>query len=179
MRKFLIGIFLFCLAATALIGISAISAGNFEKTTGKILITTGAATFYSLIGLTCVAQFGKRSDSLGKAGLVFCGFALAHAIYTTWIKFGGIELVQFRLLLVVVGLTIGHACLMMLINPRSTGVSALMFAAIGAVILNSIFIMNSIFGGSINNIQTIGILGIIATCATIAAPALNLSHAKS
>lgn len=178
MKRSLILLFLACLAATAIVGIAAISSGDFDETTARILVTTAAASFYSLVGLTCVAQLGKRGETFGKAGLLFCALGLLHAIYTTWINFDGFEVIQNRLALVIAGMAIGHACLMLLISPRNGAVSALMFVAIASVVLNSVFSIASLYSGSFASITLLGIVGIIATCTTIAAPALNLVSAK-
>ena len=175
MKLALVLSFLVFLAITALFGITAISTGKFDETTLRILITTAAASFYSLIGLACVAHLGKATDGLGKLGLVFCGLALAHAIYTTWISFKGFDVIQNRLALFIVGLAIGHACLMLLIRPRSRWVTALMYLAIGSVVLNTVFAISSVYAGTGGAIMVMGIVAIIATCTTIAAPALNIS----
>lgn len=179
MKKIFISTFLLFLFATAFLGISAITSGEFDETSARILITTAAASFYSLIGLTCVVQLGKRGDILGKVGLAFCAVALAHAIYTTWtLQNGDLGIFQHRIAFVIAGTAIAHACLMMLIVPRSAAVSGLVVLAIGAVALNTLVAIGMVYSFSSGAVTALGVLAIIGTCATIAAPALNFASAK-
>ena len=178
MKKILILSFIVFLSVTGLLGVTAIISGKFDVTTVRILVTTAAAAFYSLIGLTCVAQLGRKTEVIGKAGLLFCGVALMHAVFTTWTSSTGINVIQNRLSLFIIGLAIGHACLMLLVKPRSGVVSTIIFVAIGSVVLNTAIAVGSVYLAGSSSFQLMGIIGIIATFATIAAPALNLSFPK-
>ena len=175
MKKSLIVIFVVCLAITGFVGISALVSGEFDELTVRILFTTAALSFYSLIGLTCVAQLGRKTDMLGKLGLAFCAVALLHAIFTTWTTLNGLEHIQNRAALAFVGLAIAHACLMKMISAKSMTVSVLVIIAIASVVLNTILAISMLYGVSMDGITVLGIIGIIATCSTIAAPALNLA----
>lgn len=178
MKKPLIFSFLLFLAITALLGISAILSGDYDQTTGKILITTAAASFYSLIGISTVVHIGSKFDLLGKAGIVFCCLALLHAIYSTWIGFNESALLKNRFSFFLVGLAIGHACILLLIKPRNNGVSALMAIAIGSVVLNTSIAVGIVYFPEPVPFKLLIVIGIIATFATIAAPTLNFSIKK-
>lgn len=176
MKKAFISASLLFLFVSAFLGISAVTTGQFDETSLRILITTSAASFYSLIGLTCVANLGKRVDWFGKLGLAFCAIALIHAIYTTWTTLtSGWDTFTNRFTFLIVAIAIAHASLMLLIGPRNGVVTALIALAIGSVALNTAIVIMGVLSADLSSIRTITSLAIVGTCATIAAPALNLA----
>ncbi|MTI19390.1 hypothetical protein E1162_19280 [Rhodobacteraceae bacterium RKSG542] len=178
MKKTLTTSFLIFLAITAFLGISVILSGDLDETSGKILITTASTSFYSLIGLASIVHLGKKYDLLAKTGIIFCGIGLLHALYTTWFDPIDLHSIENRISLFFIGLAIGHACLMLLIDPRSRGVLALTVIAIASVVINTAIAVISVYFDPLEPIKLMGIIAIIATFATISAPALNFSIPK-
>lgn len=174
-RLFLISFLLF-LFATGFLGISALINGSFDDGTARILITTGAASFYSLVALACLSLFGRSTEIVGKAGLLFCGLAFAHALYTTWTPSDGLGFLQHRFAFVLIGIAVIHICLMLLINPRGIIVKGLVCGAIGAGAMACLIAVASIYALSAGDWLPIAILGIVSVCCTIGAPVANLAH---
>ncbi|MEL6818860.1 MAG: hypothetical protein AAFP80_09450 [Pseudomonadota bacterium] len=174
-RLFLISFLLF-LFATGSLGISALINGSFDDGTARILITTGAASFYSLVALACLSLFGRSNEIVGKAGLLFCGVAFAHALYTTWAPTDGLGFIQHRIVFVLIGLAVIHVCLMLLINPRGIIVKGLVLGAITAGALACLITVSSIYALSAGAWLPIAVLGIVSVCCTIGAPIANMAH---
>ncbi|MEO0542278.1 MAG: hypothetical protein AAFY99_00555 [Pseudomonadota bacterium] len=176
MRRLFLVSFLLFLFASGFLGISALMSGTFDQGTGRILVTTGAASFYSLVALAALSLFGRSTEIVGKAGLVFCGIAFAHALYTTWTPVDGLGFLQHRIAFALLGIAVIHTCLMLLINARGIIVTGLVVGAIGAGAAACLITVASIYALSAGAWLIITVLGIISVCCTIGAPVANMAY---
>jgi len=183
MRRSLLILFLVFLFATGFVAISALVSGDFTEKTLRIVITTGAASFYSLVALAAFSLLGRQYDIVGRIGLGFAGMAFVHALYTTWIDHGSLNtqtltLLQNRLALFLVGVAFIHASLMLLIRPNGALVRVLVTVAIAAALAACLATVASVYLATAKMWLGIVVLGIISTCCTIGAPIANIALKK-
>ena len=174
MKTKLIYVFIISLILAGLVGVNAIISGRFGEIEVRILISTLAFTVYSIIGLACNTAVGTQYDVIGKIGLGVTAWALAFAIFTTWVTPDNLGFLQTRFSFLVIAIGFAHASLMLLVDQKTAAIRFVVITAIGASVVVGILLVSMIHGaGSLASLQIVGVASLVGVISTLCAPLLS------
>lgn len=178
MRKYFIYGLVISLVIAGLLGIGVLLSGTFSELQVRILITTLAFTFYSIIGLCCNTIISSQHATFAKVGIVVTLVGLAYAVFTTWLTPDAEDFLQLRFSLLVIGICFAHCSLMLLIQPQNKTIYVVRSIAIAASVIATVIIVSMIstMEWGANNFRLLGMAAIVGIVATIVAPILAVTE---
>jgi len=174
--------FLYTVIATlvlaALMGIYVLLAGRFGETEGKILLTTVAISFFSMMSLAGAAAHEKGPAhwpwsvpgiALGVAGLVLY-------VLTIWADWWRYELAaKWLVILGIASFSFAHVCVLSLVSVDER-VRSLFYAAVASIVALAAFISGLILSEPRHAewpFRVAGVLAILDVCLTLCVPIVS------
>jgi hypothetical protein len=166
------------LVLSALMGIYVLLSGEFRETEGRILGTTLAVSFFSMLSLACAAAHEKGENhwplsvpglALGAAGLVL----YILAIWLDWWRYQAAS--QWLLILGIFSFSFAQASVLSLARLRRQ-VHWVFYAAVISILAFAAFVSGMILAephGENWSVRVAGILGILDACFSLCVPVVQ------
>jgi hypothetical protein len=162
------------LAISALLGVLALTLGEFGDLEVRILLTTLALGLFSLTGLGAAVRLVRRSVvAVGILGIAASGVALGMVVLAVWVEVDDAGFIRLMAASAVVAVGLAYASLLLLVPRRSGMVTALVAVSLAALaagcaillvlVLTDLEVPETVF-------RLMGAAGIVALFGTLAAP---------
>lgn len=184
MKKVALKTLIITFIINAILGISIILLNLWNDITSKILLTTVTIFGFSIPCLICSTNYEKAKNKLIPIiGMTICFVSCIYFSLLIWeiFNFDFLDslLWKFELTCILLSISFGHICLLLLINSTEKIVKIFRNSTITLSIIMDLFLLIEIFVETELNWKLLSILAILMVLGTIVTPLLDKLNSRT